>query len=447
MTQTATIPESERILRRLSASHAAEIDLTLDRFRDLLGRLGHPETRLGPVVHVAGTNGKGTFIACLRAILEAASYSVSSYVSPCLISVHDTIRTHGNWIAEDDLVRHLDRIAAAANDLPVTRFEAVTAAAFLAFAERRADIVLLECGMGGRDDATNVVPDPALSVITPISLDHQAYLGDTVADIAAAKAGIVKPGRPVLSAPQPGAAAAAIDRAARAAGSAQHGIPSWRLAKTGRSNDAMLTLDFPDGPLHLPRPALVGPQGRDGAVLAAAAARLLAGFDIGPDHVARGLLAVDHPGRLQRLRAGPLVAAVGPGAEIWLDGAHNPAAAARLCDGLDELDRLRAERSAPAMADTVLIAALGRGRDPGMFLEPLAANLAEVVAVPPPSGAPGPVAPEAIAAAARALGCRARLAATPRAALTGTPDRRWLIAGSLHLVGAVLGRDAYPETA
>jgi dihydrofolate synthase/folylpolyglutamate synthase len=211
-----TAPTRDRILECLGRLHPKLIDLSLGRIERLLAALGNPQDGLPPVVHVAGTKGKGSTVATMRACLEAAGYCVHAYTSPHLVRFHERIRLAGRLIDEEQLTSLLEECECANRDAPITFFEITTAAAFLAFARKPADIVLLEVGLGGRLDATNVVRRPAVTAITPVSLDHQAFLGDTVAAIAGEKAGILKPGVTAVIAPQPSEADAMIEARAAA---------------------------------------------------------------------------------------------------------------------------------------------------------------------------------------------------------------------------------------
>ena len=317
-----------RILDRLAALYPKVIDLSLGRVRRLLAELGDPQDRLPPVVHVAGTNGKGSTVAYLRAIAEAAGYRVHAYTSPHLVHFNERIRLAGRLIDDDRLSSVLAEVEQVNAGRPITFFEVTTAAAFLAFAREPADLVLLETGLGGRLDATNVVARPALCVVTPISFDHPDFLGDSVAKIAAEKAGILKPGIAAAIGPQPAEAASVLEACA-----AERGVALYRCGREWRVEAR------PDGlryrgvaTLDLPAPALPGRHQLDNAGLAIAACERLAGFAIGPAHLAAGLRTVEWPARLQRLTRGPLVDLLPAGAELHLDGGHNESGGAALAD-------------------------------------------------------------------------------------------------------------------
>ncbi|WP_074257748.1 bifunctional folylpolyglutamate synthase/dihydrofolate synthase [Vannielia litorea] len=399
--------------------HPAEIDLTLDRMHRLLAALGHPERRLPPVIHIAGTNGKGSVQAMLRAGLEGGGGRVHAYTSPHLVRFHERIRLAGEEISEEALCAVLEEVIEANAGEEITFFEATTAAAFVAMAREPADWCLLEVGLGGRLDATNVVEAPALCVITPVALDHQEFLGETLGEIAGEKAGILKRGVQAVVARQEEVAEAVIERAAARVGApllteGQH----WH----GQVERGRLVVQDETGLVDVPLPVLRGPHQVANAGVAIAALRALGQGDAALEAAMRNAL---WPARMQRLdeRAG---------LELWLDGGHNPAAAAVLAQGLAELP----ER------ETVLVVAMLANRRPEAFLTPLAAQATALVAVPIPDE-PKAHAPGVIAAAARALGMAGEEAPSLAAALDAValahPGARVVICGSLYLAGAVLG--------
>ena len=317
-----TAETSDRVLERLGRLHPKLIDLSLGRVERLLAALDHPQEKLPPVIHVAGTNGKGSTIATLRACLEAGGYRVDAYISPHLVRFHERIRLAGQLIEEEALIALLEECERANGGTPITYFEITSAAAFLAFARTPADIVLLETGLGGRLDATNVVHRPAVTAITPISLDHQAFLGDTIAQIAGEKAGILKPGAPAVVGPQPEEAEAVIEARAVELGAPlsrwQH---EWRCTADG--TDMRFTGER--WQLDLPMPSLPGAHQIANAGLAIACLEQLRSLSLPPEAIAAGLRRIEWPARLQRLTRGPLVELMPPGWELWLDGAHNQA--------------------------------------------------------------------------------------------------------------------------
>ena len=427
------------MLERLAALHVRLIDLSLDRVLRLLDALGHPQDRLPPVIHVAGTNGKGSTLAFLRAFLEAGGYRVHVYTSPHLVRFHERIRLAGRLIEEDALLALLDEVERVNAGAPITFFEITTAMAFLAFARIPADAVLLETGLGGRFDATNVIAHPAVAAITPISLDHQHFLGDTLGKIAFEKAGILKPATPAVIAPQPAEAIAVIEARAR-----EVGAPLFRDGIEWTAGPLPLPSPQADEgmgeglvyrgrrTLVLPSPGLLGLHQYDNAGTALACLDCLPGFSLSDAALARGMRNVEWPARMQRLRRGPLVAALPAGCELWLDGAHNPAGGAAL------------GRVAAGWRDRPLDLVFGMlaTHDPHAFLEALAPHVRRLRAVAIPGEANARPA-EDLATAAQAL----RIDAAPAASIgdavaaASEPGGRTLICGSLYLAGRVLAEN------
>ncbi len=410
------------------------IDLSLARIERLLERLGHPERQLAPVIHVAGTNGKGSTIAFMKAILEALGCAVHVYTSPHLVRFNERIVVAGREIDDDSLCALLQECEAANAGEPITFFEITTAAAFLAFARTPADFTLLETGLGGRLDATNVVARPLITALTPISLDHQAFLGETIAEVAGEKAGILKTGVPCLTVHQPADAAAVIENRAADVGaplicegadwSAKPEGSGWVFE--GRPPS------LPQAHLALPMPALPGAHQIANAGLALACLACLPDLTIDTSAIARGLARAHWPARLQRLDAGNLVDLLPAGWELWLDGGHNPGAAQALARHLEGW------RNRPL----VLVFGMLKTKDNAGFLNPLAglAQRALTVAIP---GEAASLDAESAAAAARSVGlaaeaCESVRDALCRAAGAGEQPARVLICGSLYLAGAVL---------
>ena len=426
-------PASDDVVGRLTALHPKKIDLSLGRIERLLAALGNPERRMPPALHVTGTNGKGSVIAHLRAMLEAAGYRVNAYTSPHLIRFNERIRTAGGAIGDDALIALLEECEAANGDHPITFFEMTTACAFLAFAESPGDITLIENGLGGRLDATNVLARPLLTVITPVSRDHVQFLGDTIEMIAGEKAGILKPGVGVVMGPQtPVAAKVLADRAGEIGAPMSRFGEEWSVAANGGgivwSNGARTH--------ELPPSALAGPHQVDNAGTAIAALDMLSGFEVGAKAIAEGLRRVEWPGRLQRLGSGPLIdgfdECAPEGSEVWLDGGHNAAAGAALA------------RVAEAWTDKPLFLIVGmlNSKDPAEFLAPLApfVEAARCVAIP---GEEASLGARDVTAAAVATGIDAGPSASLADALAAIGRRaacpaRVLITGSLYLAGAVL---------
>ncbi len=420
---------SDRVLERLTALHPKIIDLSLGRIERLLAALGHPERRLPPVIHVAGTNGKGSVVAMLRAGLESAGKRVHVYTSPHLARFHERIRLAGTLIDEDHLVAELERCEAANGGAPITFFEITTAAAFLAMAETPADFTLLEVGLGGRLDATNVIERPRLTIITPVSIDHQQYLGETLPEIAGEKAGILKHGILCIVGRQaPEALAVIEEKAARMVAPLMAEGQDWQVWE---EHGRMAFLDA-GGLLDLPLPALIGAHQVDNAGIVLAALRAL-----GMDEAAC-LAAVSRPewpARLQRLRRGPLVEAAA-GAELWLDGGHNPAAGEALAEALRRLPPRPLH----------LVTGMLKTKDISGFLRPLAALALSLHGVTIP-GETATLTAEETVAAAKASGfanaaASGSLAAAVSEIAAAAPAGRILICGSLYLAGRVLRDNA-----
>lgn len=415
---------SADLLTAMMALHPSEIDLSLDRTWRLLEALGQPQDRLPPVIYIAGTNGKGSTLAMIRAGLEAAGKRVHVYTSPHLVRFHERIVFAGQEISEPALCDLLERTLAANAGEPVTFFEATTCAAFAAFAEVPADVLLLEVGLGGRMDTTNVVAAPRLTVITPVALDHQEFLGQTLAEIAGEKAGILKRGVPCVVGRQEDAAMEVIEERA-----ARLNVPQIARGQQWHAWEERGRLVFQDetGLLDLPLPALPGPHQIDNAGAALAALRAL-----GLDEAAfeGAMTNVRWPARMQRLSRGPL-REIAPEAELWLDGGHNPHAAGAIAATLASLPG----------RPTHLVFALLANRDPAEFLAPLVPHVAGVIAVPIPDE-PKATAPDILASAASALGLPARAAGDVETAVADIsaqdPRARILICGSLYQAGGVL---------
>ena len=436
---------SDALIARFLALHPKSIDLSLGRVERLLAALGHPEHRLPPVIHVAGTNGKGSTIAFMRAMLEAAGLVVHVYTSPHLVRFHERIRLGepggGRFVGEERLVEAL-RICDEANaGEPITVFEITTVAAIHLFAETPADVLLLEVGLGGRFDATNVVADPACAVITPIGLDHAEYLGDTLEKIAFEKAGIIKPGRPVVIARQDYAAAEEVLRDVAEKRGAFPIMVGGQDFSTHEENGRVIYQDE-DILLDLPLPRLVGAHQIINAGTAIAALRAAGFHRLSAQGFETGIRAAEWPARLQRLNKGVLPGLAPEGAELWLDGGHNP-------DGGRALSAAMADLSERSDAPLVLIAGMLGTKDGEGFLRNFAGLAKELIAVPVPGQVAGRPANEVAAIAARA-GLVASTAAGVESALAGLRNTIWekpprvLICGSLYLAGAVLASNGTP---
>lgn len=423
-------------LARLQALHPKLIDLSLDRMWRLCAALDNPQDRLPPVIHVAGTNGKGSTVAYLRAMAEAAGLKVHVFTSPHLVRFAERIRLAGTLITDAHLAEVLDRVERANAGLPITFFEITTAAALVAFAEVPADLCIVEVGLGGVLDATNIVT-PAVSVIAPVDIDHREFLGDTLDKIAIEKAGIIKPEAPVVSARQRQEAEDVIETAAALAG--------VDLTLMGRDFDAWnergrLLVQMQDRLLDLPAPSLPGDHQFANAGLAVAALLALADPRIDEAAMAAGIAGAVWPARFQRLTAGPLAErARAAGADLWLDGGHNPHAGQAVARALGDL-------AARDGRPVVLISGLLANKDATGFFTPFARLGAEVFAVTFEGHAAAPAAQTA--AAAELAGLRAHacdgLEEALTKALARSPTPHVLICGSLYLAGEVLAMS--PET-
>jgi len=422
---------SDAILTRLLTLHPKIIDLDLVRMLRILERLGHPEAKLPPVIHIAGTNGKGSTLAYLRAALEAAGLKVHCYTSPHLVKFRERIRVAGSLISEDDLIRLLEECEEANAGEPITFFEITTAAAFLAFSRTPADYLLLEVGLGGRLDATNVVAHPAASVITPVDYDHQQYLGETLTSIAFEKAGILKRGVPAVIAPQSDEAFSEIERVAeRVRAPLLVGNRDWQaFEQHGR-----LVYQDERGLLDLPLPQLRGRHQIDNAGTAIATLRAIGDSRVGETHIAQGLKQAVWPARMQRLGQGFLRDLVAYDAELWLDGGHNPSAGRALAQAFSDLN----ERVSRPL---VLVWGMLNTKDAAKFIAPFAGLANRIVALTIPDE-PNAITAEQLAATARAEGLSAETANSIEDALRqasgGVPAPRILICGSLYLAGRVL---------
>lgn len=433
-------PSYDDILGRLASLHPKRIDLTLDRMWRILERLDHPEKKIPPIIHVAGTNGKGSTVAFLRAILEAAGLRVHVYTSPHLVRFNERFRLGrvggGVLVTDDQLRAALDHCERVNGGEPITIFEIETAAAFQLFAEHPADVVLLEVGLGGRLDATNVIDAPLASVITPIGMDHIEFLGDTLIKIATEKAGIIKKGVPVICAEQALEATAVIEQAAKRARAPLHAATQdWHVnVERGR-----LVYSDDHGLLDLSAPKLFGRHQFDNAGLAIATLRAIGSLKIEPAAFEQGIARAQWPARMQRLTSGKLVEAAPPDSEIWLDGGHNPDGGRVIADALGDLE----ERVSRPL---VVIAGMMGNKDAGGFLANFAGQTRHIVAVKIPDQ-DNAMPPDVLADAARHLGMRVETAASVETALrvlaklAYEEPPRILITGSLYLAGHVLAEN------
>ncbi|WP_170596261.1 bifunctional folylpolyglutamate synthase/dihydrofolate synthase [Ruegeria arenilitoris] len=419
-----TAPTSDVILDRMMALHPKIIDLTLDRVWRLLEALGNPQDKLPPVIHIAGTNGKGSTQAMIRAGLEGAGLTAHAYTSPHLARFHERIRLAGKLISEPKLTAVLDECYTANGGENITYFEITTCAALLAFSRVPADYTLLEVGLGGRLDATNVIAKPAVTVITPVSIDHEQFLGNTLAKIAAEKAGIIKRGVPCIVGPQPDEAMEVIEATAARLGAPllAHG-QHWHV----HEEHGRLIYQDENGLRDLPLPNLLGAHQVQNAGAALAVLRHL---DLGDEAYEAAVTRAEWPARMQRLKTGPLVEQA-PQAELWLDGGHNAAAGVALADVLAKLPP----------RPTHLICGMLNTKDVTGYLSPLAQEAASLTAVSIP-GETNTLSAEETAAAAKSVNLPATTASSVSQALDtiikANPQARVLICGSLYLAGNIL---------
>src|SRR5580692_6333364 len=365
----------DAILARLLALHPKRIDLSLDRMWHVLDRLGHPEKNLPPVIHVGGTNGKGSTIAFMRAMLEAAGARVHVYTSPNLVRLNERFRLGraggGVLVGNDELVEVLAACERANANAPITVFEMETAAGFLLFSRHPADALLLEVGLGGRLDATNVIAEPLASVVTPVSIDHVEFLGDTVEKIASEKAAIFKRGVPAVVGRQTEGPLSVIVQRASEVGAPLHVAGQDWVASEERGR---LVYQDEHGLLDLPSPRLFGRHQIDNAGTAIAVLRA-AGFKLAPDAYDKGLVRAEWPARMQRLASGDLLAQAPSGSEVWLDGAHNPDGGRIVAAALADLEE-RVSRP------VVLVVGMLASKDRAGFLRNFTGLARRLVAVP-----------------------------------------------------------------
>jgi dihydrofolate synthase / folylpolyglutamate synthase len=431
--------DSAALLDRFISLHPKRIDLVLDRIERLLDALGDPHRRLPPLIHVAGTNGKGSTCAFLRAMLEAAGQRVHVYTSPHLVSFHERIRLAGRLVDEERLAEAFARAEAANGGAPITVFEITTAAAFLLFAEEPADALILEVGLGGRFDTTNVIERPAASIITTISFDHKEFLGDTIAKIAWSKAGIIKRGAPAVIGPQPDDAMAVFEAEAAGVGAQLlvHGRDFLAHEEHGR-----LVYQDDNGLLDLPMPRLAGRH--QVANAAGAIAGLRAAFPAlaTPRAIGEGLSSVDWPARMQRL-SGDLARHAPAGSELWLDGGHNPDGGRAIAAAFAEME----ERSPKPM---LMIVGMLATKETDLFLACFKGLARAIYAVTIPGQDHAARTAESIATTARGLAFPAATAGDLVETLAFIARQDWptppriLITGSLYLAGEALRLNGTP---
>ena len=417
-------------LERLARLHPKLIDLGLERSFALLGKLGDPHERMPPAIHLAGTNGKGSTLAFMRAMLEAGGASVHAYTSPHLVRFNERIRLAGKLIGDDELASLLEEVEGLNGDEPATFFEVTTAAAMLAFSRHEADYALLETGLGGRMDSTNVLARPMATVITPIARDHERFLGDKLQDIAGEKAGIMRQGVPCFCARQPAAESFAVleDASRRLDAPLYAAGRDFAIEYRGEG----VRVEFQERSIEIPRIGLAGGHQRDNAGLAAAVLMAVAPRT-GDQAIIAGAAEARWPGRVQRLPDGPLTEAAGDGVEVWLDGAHNAHGAAALVQCLEGM----------GARPWVVVAGALNTRPPRDFLEQLAPLAVHAVALAIP-GNKASLGPEQLAEAAGECGIPSETAAgiqdaiEKAAAVAKREGAGIVISGSLYLGGYVL---------
>ena len=433
------------IQARLADLHPRKIDLTLDRMHRILDALGHPERRIPPVIHVAGTNGKGSTVAFLRAILEAAGLRVHVFTSPHLVNINERFRIGqpggGRLVSDDELTNELALCETVNNGAPITVFEMETAAAFSLFAHHPADVTLLEVGLGGRLDSTNVVEKPLASVIAPVSMDHLEFLGNTLSAIAFEKAGIIKAGVPVISAAQASDAESVISKqASRLHAPVRYAEQDWHVSvERGR-----LVYQDDRGLIDLPAPRLFGRHQFDNAGLAIATLRAIDSLPIPQTAFETGITRAEWPARMQRLTSGTLVSLAPQGAEVWLDGGHNADGGRVVAEALGEIEE-RVPRP------LVVVLGMMSNKDAAGFLTNFAGLTRHIIAVPIPDQDNAFTA-DALADALRPVGLRIETADSVASALRAIGrlayerPPRILITGSLYLAGSVLEANGTPPT-
>jgi dihydrofolate synthase/folylpolyglutamate synthase len=419
-------PAIAALLNGLNNPSLPAIDLSLTRMQQLLAALGNPEHKLPPVIHLAGTNGKGSTQAFLRAIYQAAGYRVHAYTSPHLVRFNERMVIAGQEVSDDYLLQLLQRVSDAAHTIPVTFFEATTAASFLAFSQHSADVLLLETGLGGRLDATNLVAKPIATIITPIDYDHMEFLGNSLSEIAGEKAGIMKADAPCFAGAQKPEAREVLKRTARKVECALHLHDfDWNY----EANSKGLRVHSGANAWDLPLPSLAGAHQLHNAALASVVAMNLPQLPITPEALAKGIASATWPARLQKLKHGPLVDAWAACGDVYLDGGHNTSAA----------ETLRAWMEA-RKSPVTLVWGMMKRKDAHAFLQPLLPYLARVIAVPIEGNESYP--PHALADIAREMGVNdvhtAASLADATQLLAPAANATLLVAGSLFLAGEVL---------
>lgn len=430
---------TDALIEKLSEIHPKGFDLSLGRITRLLEKLDNPHHAIPPALHVAGTNGKGSTLAFIRSILEAAGYRVHVHTSPHLVHWQERYRLAGTFVDDNTLADAIERAAEANDGQPITIFEIMSAVMFLLFSAHDADFSLIEVGLGGRADATNVIAKPLVSTITQVALDHQAYLGDTIDKIAFEKAGIIKPGCPVVVGPQEDAARNVIEQVA-----AKHRCP---IRVAGQDFDYYedqtgFVFQDEDGLLDLPMPRLVGVHQLENAAIAIASVRA-SGIDVPENAYAEAMKTVYWPGRMERLPTGVITEQLGNHKEIWIDGGHNPAA------GKAVADILRHQRNGHPQS-LVMICGMLDTKEPVDYFRHFGGLDATVIAVPVAMSDAG-VPPKKLAAMAQQAGLNSKVSSSLDEGIKLAHDcmkqasgSQILFCGSLYMIGEVLEKNGTP---
>lgn len=431
--------KSDALINKLSEIHPKGFDLSLDRISLLLEKLDRPQDKLPPVIHVAGTNGKGSTLAFTRAILEAQGYKVHVCTSPHLVNWHERYRLAGALVSDDVLADAIQRVADANDNQPITVFELLSAVMFVLFSEHEADFALVEVGLGGRFDATNVIDNPLVCAIAPVALDHQTFLGDTVSAIAFEKAGIIKRRVPVVVGMQQDEARETIEEVAR-----KNAAPTQIAGQDFDFYRDATGFVFQDeeGLMDLPLPKLAGEHQLANAALSIAAIKS-ANIEVSPEAYAKGMLSVSWPGRLEKLPSGKITNQLSDHSGIWIDGGHNPSAGEAIAAELRRQDGMASHK-------TLLVCGMINTKEPFGYFKPFEALGAEVFAIPV-AMSEASIAPETLAEVARSAGLTTQCFASLQAAISEvaarlkqTPDMRILFCGSLYMVGEVLELNETP---
>lgn len=442
-----TTLSAEREIEHLMTLHPKGFDLSLDRISRLLEKLDNPQDRMPPVIHIAGTNGKGSCAAFSRALLEAQGYLVHTHTSPHLVNWNERYRLAadggGKLVDDEKFADAISRVAKANDGQKITVFEILTAVGFVLFSEHPADVAIMEVGLGGRFDATNVIRKPAVSIIMPVSLDHEAYLGDRVELIAAEKAGIIKRGCPTVIGAQEYDAAleVLVDTADRL----DCPLSVYEQDFLAFEENGRLVYQDDDGLMDLTSPRLPGRHQFANAAAAIAGVKA-AGFALSERAIDRAMATVTWPGRMQKLTQGLLTELAPEGSEIWLDGGHNPGAGVVIAEAL-------AEQEEKNPRPLFLIAGMINTKDQSGYFYAFKGLVKHVYTVPV-NFSESSVPNDELAIRATEAGLSAEPVSSVASALQLLRETwnendvppRILIGGSLYLAGSVLAENGTPPT-